>query len=275
MYDLDGRKRPGATRQHKTGFVAAEPERVDQVRLLRPQRRRHLLLLEVPDQRRRLRRRLRDGAEDDHARSQQRQRHQRLDAAAGDLPRLRSRRPRAGARRRSRAEACATVNPFGIPPQGYEKAFQGSLSTVGQARTTSPWGTLDQGGNVVEWTDTITASPTGKSDGRVWRRLHGGIANAPAYQLWLSAVGLQPEDNAAFTATYPWLGFRIGVLGNLKAGQVIETGRPRGGLGSPRVPRSLSTRRFAAGSPLALVARRRPGAAGRRARRPRRRRGER
>jgi formylglycine-generating enzyme required for sulfatase activity len=113
-------------------------------------------------------------------------------------------------------EACATVNPFGIPPQGYEKAFQGSLSTVGQALTTSPWGTLDQGGNVVEWTDTIAASPTGKSDGRVWRRLHGGIANAPAYQLWLSAVGLQPEDNAAFTATYPWLGFRVGVLGNLK-----------------------------------------------------------
>ncbi len=117
------------------------------------------------------------------------------------------------------AEACATVNPFGIPPQGYEKAFQGSLSTVGQALTTSPWGTLDQGGNVVEWTDTIAASPTGKSDGRVWRRLHGGIANAPAYQLWLSAVGLQPEDNAAFTATYPWLGFRIGVLGNLKPGK--------------------------------------------------------
>ena len=117
------------------------------------------------------------------------------------------------------AEACNSVNPFGIPATGYAKAFQGSLSTVGQALTTSPWGTLDQGGNVVEWTDTITASPTGKSDGRVWRRLHGGIANAPAYQLWLSAVGLQPEDNAAFTATYPWLGFRIGVLGNLKPGK--------------------------------------------------------
>jgi hypothetical protein len=116
------------------------------------------------------------------------------------------------------AEACATVNPFGIPPMAYEKAFQGSVGSVGQALTTSPWGTLDQGGNVVEWTDTIAKSPTGKTDGRVWRRLHGGIANAPAYQLWLSAVGLQPEDNAAFTATYPWLGFRIGVLGKLKPG---------------------------------------------------------
>jgi formylglycine-generating enzyme required for sulfatase activity len=110
-------------------------------------------------------------------------------------------------------EACSTVNPFGIDPTTYAEAYQGSLSTVGQAKTTSPWGTLDQGGNVVEWTDTITPSPTGRSGGRVWRRLHGGIANAPAYQLWLSAVGLQPQDNALFTATYPWLGFRIGVLG--------------------------------------------------------------
>ncbi|HEX4668437.1 MAG TPA: hypothetical protein VH275_00490 [Solirubrobacterales bacterium] len=107
-------------------------------------------------------------------------------------------------------------NPFGIPAPAYEKAFQGSLSTVGQALTTSPWGTLDQGGNAVEWTDTIAPSPTGKSGGKVWRRLHGGIANSTAYQLWISAVGLQPQDNSFGTATYPWLGFRVGVLGNLK-----------------------------------------------------------
>ncbi len=112
------------------------------------------------------------------------------------------------------AEACATVNPFGIDPETYAKAFQGSLTGVGQSGTPSPWGTLDQGGNAVEWTDTITPPPFGVKSARVWRRLHGGIANAPAYQLWLSAVGLQPQDNAFYTATYPWLGFRIGVLGN-------------------------------------------------------------
>jgi hypothetical protein len=117
------------------------------------------------------------------------------------------------------AEACATKNPFGIPPAGYEKAFQGSLSTVGQALTTSPWGTLDQGGNAVEWTDTIAPAPTGSSKGKVWRRLHGGIANSTAYQLWISAVGLQPQDNSFGTATYPWLGFRIGAVGDLKAGK--------------------------------------------------------
>jgi formylglycine-generating enzyme required for sulfatase activity len=114
------------------------------------------------------------------------------------------------------AETCSSVNPFGMKQSSYEKAFQGSLSTVGQARTTSPWGTLDQGGNAVEWTDTITPAPFGVKGKRVWRRLHGGIANAPVYQLWLSAVGLQPQDNTFFTATYPWLGIRIGVLGDLK-----------------------------------------------------------
>ncbi len=119
------------------------------------------------------------------------------------------------------AEDCTTTNPLGLDATAYAKAYQGSLSTVGQARTTSPWGTLDQGGNAVEWTDTITAPPTGRSSahGRVWRRLHGGIANAPVYQLWLSAVGLQPQDNSFFTATYPWLGIRIGVLGDLKPGK--------------------------------------------------------
>ncbi|HSS34157.1 MAG TPA: hypothetical protein VLL27_12835 [Solirubrobacterales bacterium] len=114
------------------------------------------------------------------------------------------------------AEACATVNPLGLDPEAYAAAFQGSLGTVGQAGTYSPWGTLDQGGNAVEWTDTITAPPFGIKRGkRVWRRLHGGIANAPVYQLWISAVGLQPQDNAFYTATYPWLGIRIGVVGNL------------------------------------------------------------
>ncbi len=116
------------------------------------------------------------------------------------------------------ASTCATVNPLGIKASTYEKAYQGSLETVGQAKTRSPWGTLDQGGNAVEWTDTITAPPSGRSGahGRVWRRLHGGISNAPVYQLWLSAVGLQPQDNTFYTATYPWLGIRIGVLGDLE-----------------------------------------------------------
>ena len=113
---------------------------------------------------------------------------------------------------------CSTVNPFGINPIAYPKLYQGSLGTVGQAQTRSPWGTLDQGGNAVEWTDTITPRPSGKSPGRVWRRLHGGVPNAPAYQLWISAVGLQPQNNKLYDLVYPWLGFRVGLVGNLKLG---------------------------------------------------------
>ena len=111
------------------------------------------------------------------------------------------------------ASDCAEVNPLGLSPSKYEAAFQGSLGTVGTALTRSPWGTLDQGGNAVEWTDTITKPPFGAKGHRVWRRLHGGISNAPVYQLWLSAVGLQPQDNAFFTKSYPWLGLRIGAIG--------------------------------------------------------------
>jgi hypothetical protein len=112
-------------------------------------------------------------------------------------------------------EACETVNPLHLPPSAYKKAFQGSLNTVGQAGTFGPWGTLEQGGNAVEWTDTITAPPFGAKGHRVWRRAHGGVPNAPVYQLWLSAIGPQPQKNTFFVATYPWLGFRIGVIGAL------------------------------------------------------------
>lgn len=111
--------------------------------------------------------------------------------------------------------ACSTQNPFGLGPQAYAEAYVAGLSTVGQALTRSPWGTLDQGGNAVEWTDTVTAPPFGVSGKRTWRRLHGGVSNAPAYQMWPSAVGLQPEDNIFYDHVYPWLGFRIGVIGNL------------------------------------------------------------
>ncbi|WP_328376152.1 hypothetical protein OG372_06490 [Streptomyces sp. NBC_01020] len=121
-----------------------------------------------------------------------------------------------------RPDVCSSVNPFGLDPTLYARVYQGSLSTVGQARSTSPWGTFDQGGNAVEWTDTIAPAPAGQDSSRVWRRLHGGTAGAPAYQMWPSAVGLQPQDNPFFDHVYPWLGIRVGVIGTLR------TGAPRG-----------------------------------------------
>jgi hypothetical protein len=112
------------------------------------------------------------------------------------------------------ANDCQTINPFGLDAAQYGELYQGSLSTVGQAGTRSPWGTLDQGGNAVEWTDTVTAPPLGSQGGpRVWRRLHGGVPNSTAYQMWISALGLQPQDNVFYAHTYPWLGFRVGYIG--------------------------------------------------------------
>ena len=49
---------------------------------------------------------------------------------------------------------------------------------------------------------------------RDWHYYHGGVANAPAYQLEISAFGYYPGDpqGARF---YPWVGFRLGVIGSV------------------------------------------------------------
>lgn len=114
---------------------------------------------------------------------------------------------------------CDSANPLNLPAGLDYRAWEGNLSTVGQTKTPSPWGTKDMGGNVVEWQDTIVEPPagfTGKLPGdRVWRRMHGGVANAPAYQLLISAIGFQPQDQVLLDGVYPWFGFRVGVVGDL------------------------------------------------------------
>jgi hypothetical protein len=86
------------------------------------------------------------------------------------------------------------------------------VSPVGQALTRSPWGTLDQGGNVVETLDTISPPPALTDPKVVWRRWHGGVVTATAYQMWLSAVGTTPQTIPGY-AINPWRGFRIAVRG--------------------------------------------------------------
>ncbi|MFD7834456.1 hypothetical protein [Streptomyces sp. NPDC059761] len=44
--------------------------------------------------------------------------------------------------------------------------------------------------------------------------MHSGISSVNAYQLWISAIGPQPQSGLVPKNVYPWLGFRIGVIGN-------------------------------------------------------------
>ena len=105
------------------------------------------------------------------------------------------------------AEECTKDAPF--PPI---LPYNGNVSPVGQALTRSPWGTLDQGGNVVETLDTISPPPALTDPKVVWRRWHGGVVTATAYQMWLSAVGTTPQTIPGY-AINPWRGFRIAVRG--------------------------------------------------------------
>jgi sugar lactone lactonase YvrE len=91
-------------------------------------------------------------------------------------------------------------------------SYVGNVSTVGQALTRSPWGTLDQGGNVVEITDTIAPPPELGDPDVVWRRWHGGVVTATAYQMWLSAVGVTPQTIPGYSIN-PFRGIRLVIQG--------------------------------------------------------------
>ena len=101
-------------------------------------------------------------------------------------------------------DAQCAVSPF---PK-LDSIYTGNMSSVGQAKTRSPWGTLDQGGNVVEITDTIAPPPPLEDPDIVWRRWHGGVVTATAYQMWLSAVGVTPQTVPGY-AVNPWRGIRL------------------------------------------------------------------
>lgn len=103
-----------------------------------------------------------------------------------------------------------------------------NVVNVGQASTPSPWLTLDQAGNVVELTDTITAVPAGvpnPNDLPVYVRAHGGIAAAPEWQLWLTATGTTDPygQRAGFTDIQG--GARFGYLPDAKADRKLPNSR--------------------------------------------------
>ncbi|MDA1008900.1 MAG: hypothetical protein O2800_07890 [Planctomycetota bacterium] len=93
--------------------------------------------------------------------------------------------------------------------------FLANLTRVGACHSPSPWNTLDQGGNLVEWTDTVVAPVAGAPNPLnqpIWRQVHGGIATAPAYQLWMSATGATDPYGQFLDNTRAFAGFRVGFL---------------------------------------------------------------
>ena len=92
-----------------------------------------------------------------------------------------------------------------------------NVTNVGGAATPSPWLTYDQGGNLVEYTDTVTAAiqePDSQNEENVpvYFKVHGGIANATEYQLWITATGTSNPYGQTLGSMYQYGGARVGFL---------------------------------------------------------------
>ena len=115
------------------------------------------------------------------------------------------------------------------PPYDHERTDNGAnVVSVGEDHTPSPWLTYDEGGNVVEYTDTVAAPPPGVANPRdlpVFVKVHGGIANAATYQLWLTATGTSDPYGQNLGQTDTQGGARFGYLPNVKADRLIGTSR--------------------------------------------------
>jgi Repeat of unknown function (DUF5648) len=99
-----------------------------------------------------------------------------------------------------------------------------NVANVGKDRTPSPWLTYDQGGNAVEYTDTVAALPPGVFNPHnlsVYVKVHGGIANATTYQLWLTATGTSSPYGQNLGQTDTQGGARFGYVPSVKADKSI------------------------------------------------------
>lgn len=92
-----------------------------------------------------------------------------------------------------------------------------NVTDVGGAKSPSPWLTYDQGGNLVEYTDTATAvleepdSPNVENM-PMYFKVHGGIANNIDYQLWITATGTSNPFGQVTGSMYQYGGARVGYL---------------------------------------------------------------
>ena len=103
-----------------------------------------------------------------------------------------------------------------------------NVVSVGEDHTPSPWLTYDQGGNAVEYTDTVATPVAGTAnphDLPVFVKVHGGIANATTYQLWLTATGTSDPYGQDLGQTDTQGGARFGFLPNAQSDKSIGTSK--------------------------------------------------
>jgi hypothetical protein len=111
-------------------------------------------------------------------------------------------------------------------PQSFAKGA--NVVSVGEDHTPSPWLTYDQGGNVVEYTDTVAAPVAGTAnphDLPVFVKVHGGIANANTYQLWLTATGTSDPYGQDLGQTDTQGGARFGFVPSANSSKLIRSSK--------------------------------------------------
>ncbi len=106
-----------------------------------------------------------------------------------------------------------------------------NVTNVGGAASPSPWLTYDQGGNLVEYTDTVTAAiqapdSENKENVPVYFKVHGGIANATEYQLWITATGTSNPYGQNLGSMYQYGGARLGFLPSAKDNTKSRSANP-------------------------------------------------
>jgi hypothetical protein len=115
------------------------------------------------------------------------------------------------------------------PPYAPQSSANGAnVVSVGEDHTPSPWLTYDQGGNVVEYTDTVATPVAGTAnphDLPVFVKVHGGIANANTYQLWLTATGTSDPYGQALGQTDTQGGARFGFVPSAQTQKLIRSSK--------------------------------------------------
>lgn len=105
---------------------------------------------------------------------------------------------------------------FWQPPYAPGRATSANVVDVGASSTPSPWLTYDQGGNVVEYTDTAVPVVAGLNSNPnnlpAFVKVHGGIADAGIYQLWLTSTGTSSPYGQDLGATNTQGGGRFAYL---------------------------------------------------------------